>query len=157
MAYSSKHVANYFLRRAFREGRSLDPLQIQKLVYISHGRFMAQQPGVIPLIRESFLAWPYGPVEKKLYHHFKQYGGGPIKSLASSPLRTPEISASDLATLAILDAVWEEYGELSGLELSRMTHQPGSPWAITIKEKGEGAVIDNSLIRDHYIEKQARP
>ena len=32
----------------------------------------------------------------------------------------------------LLDRVWEQYRDFSGVDLSRMTHQPGSPWAAAL-------------------------
>ena len=42
------------------------------------------------------------------------------------------------------------YRSYTAFQLSALTHQPGTPWDITRREHGTGAVIPNELIRDHY-------
>lgn len=57
---SAKAVANHFLELAWSDGTTLNPMQIQKLVYIAHGWHLAITEK--PLIHESVEAWTYGPV-----------------------------------------------------------------------------------------------
>lgn len=59
VGYSAKAVANYFLAQYGKHG--LNPLKLQKLVYIAHGWNLAvrNQPLVDNELPE---AWEYGPV-----------------------------------------------------------------------------------------------
>ena len=76
MAYSAKAIANYFLRRAKDDGRTLDHLQLQKLVYFAHAVYFNQMKE--PLIVDPVFAWKHGPVIQTLYDELKCYGNGPI-------------------------------------------------------------------------------
>lgn len=149
-----KHVANCFLEWDFRDNcPTITPLKLQKLVYCLHGWHLAITG--LPAIDRHFEAWPYGPVEEDLYHIFKNYGNQPISDYAKSWEGDTEtaymVLLDDNRKFGdILDFTILRYMPLSALELSTLTHQPGTPWAIT-KEKGE-AVIDNDLIRDHFRE-----
>jgi uncharacterized phage-associated protein len=133
--YSSKAVANYFLERAKQEGISLTPMQLIKLVYFAHGWCLAIFDR--PLIDEQVQAWQFGPVIPSLYHEFKIFGNQPvteeatkIELLAGKRLRftAPNIPQDDSETRALLGKVWQVYSKLSALKLSRLTHQPNSPW-----------------------------
>jgi len=42
------------------------------------------------------------------------------------------------------------YSDYTGIQLSGLTHQSGSPWATTIEMLGSNAVIPNDLIKKYY-------
>lgn len=155
--HPSLAIANYFIRRATEGGgEGIDPLKLQKLIYFAHGWHLAITGR--PLLNEPIEAWTYGPVVPTVYHTFKAYGG----DLIDFPSRKVDgaglpyaVSAEDTETLAILDRVWATYQHYSGLELSAMTHEAGSPWATTREEAERegltmGKDIPNSLIRDAF-------
>ena len=132
MPYSAKAVANYFLDLASGDGKTLDPMQIQKLVYYAHGWHLAIIEN--PLIDENVEAWRWGPVIPSLYHEFKRFGSGPISGHAHRVrmiagglvLSTPRIEetiedGSIELTKAILNQIWKVYGDFTGLQLSTMT------------------------------------
>ena len=50
----------------------------------------------------------------------------------------------------VLDAVLEEYGELTGSDLINMTHGPGSPWKQYYR-RAAGQEIPDSAIKEHYL------
>jgi uncharacterized phage-associated protein len=60
MPHEVKIVANDFLDLARRDGEILDPMKIQKLVYLAHGWHLALHGPA--LIKQQVEAWPYGPV-----------------------------------------------------------------------------------------------
>jgi uncharacterized phage-associated protein len=141
MAYSAKAVANCFLDLAGELRANVDPLKMQKLVYFAHGWHLALRDS--ELIRESVEAWPHGPVIAVLYHEFKRWGNAPIRKHATavdSTGRTLVVPTLDAECIweanadeakAIIRRVWDVYGKYSGLQLSAMTHQAGTPWAAT--------------------------
>lgn len=120
------------------------PMQILKLVYIAHGWML----GIVgdPLIRQDVEAWKYGPVVPEVYHRYKPFGGFPI---VMSTREQDELPPDQLALVAAVERVYRRF---NGLQLSTMTHQPGSPWHITVQKYGKdaNAVIRNELIRRHY-------
>lgn len=163
MAYDARAVANYFLDLASKEGRPLDPMGIQKLVYFAHGWNLAIFGA--PLIQQRVEAWEYGPVIADLYQAFREFGRHPItrpaKKFEYDPITgrlvesTPTIPDTEETkdTRALLDRVWESNKHLTSIQLSNLTHLPGSPWSIARNEGKQE--IDDSLIRQ-YIEDQAR-
>ena len=56
----------------------------------------------------------------------------------------------------LIDGVLQNYGALSGSDLSELTHEQGTPWARTRSDKGlrDGAwadtVIDNDVIQRYF-------
>ena len=163
MAYDARAVANYFLDLASKEGRSLDPMGIQKLVYFAHGWNLAIYGS--PLLQQRVEAWDYGPVIADLYQAFREFGPNPITRAAKKyefdPITglvsesIPNISESEDAknTRALIERVWESYKHLTSIQLSNLTHLPGSPWTLA-RQEGKRE-IDDTLIRE-YIQHQAQ-
>ena len=158
--YDPKAIANFFLALAETEGRSITPLQLTKLVYIAHGWHLGLTGQ--PLLNENPEAWQYGPVLPSIYHEFKNFGNAAITMRATEfDLRTfglKEVTLPNDQTTEplkkFLREVWHIYGKKSGLELSSLTHQPGTPWYKTWFESGgnarKGVDIPDQLIREHY-------
>lgn len=151
--YSAKAIANYFLDKADEDSISLTPMKIIKLVYIAHGWYLALTGK--PLIKDYVEAWTYGPVIPDLYHEFKKYGNQPIQEYATE-IVTPTVNTlpHDLpfSIEQFLDKVWEVYKRFTAVQLSQMTHQPLTPWAITINDSSgqKNPIISDDLIRDYY-------
>lgn len=161
MGYSAKAIANYFLELADKEDAKITPLKIQKLVYIAHGWYLALYDE--PLVEDELAeAWEYGPVFPSIYHEFKHFGGDPINESAIEleynefleewKVREPCIDLRDKKTQSFLNHIWKLYKEFSGGQLSSLTHEEGTPWEKTRKEKGaiRNAHIENQDIREYY-------
>lgn len=156
---SPKSIANYFLDLARKNGETLSPMKLQKLVYYAHGWY-AGYTGQ-PLINEEIEAWQYGPVIPSLYYAFKPYGAGAIKEKASDweGNRFLEVSVPDDPNIrSFLDNVWDSYGKYTGIALSEMTHAGGSPWHKTweICKGVKNTDIPFDIIRDHFAEAAGR-
>ena len=144
--YSSVIVANRFLELAEAKGDKLTPMQLLKLVYIAHGWMLGLYGR--PLIREQVEAWQYGPVIPSLYSHVRSYKGSPINGKISSIFaRGGELGAEEED---IISQVYEAYGQMPGMRLSRITHAAGTPWSQTYEPGSFGAVIPTDLIEEHY-------
>ena len=164
MGYPAKAIANYFLELARKEGKELSPLQIQKLVYIAHGWYLALYGIENPLVDDEYAeAWEYGPVFPSLYHEFKEFGAGSISRFAVETqyvdfleekwtTEVPSIKENDLKTQAFLDHIWNLHKGLSGGQLINLTHKENSPWEQTRNESGNirNADIDNRVIEKYY-------
>ncbi len=51
--------------------------------------------------------------------------------------------------MKVIRAVWNSYGDYSGIELSAMTHKEGTPW-YQMYERGKRNEIPNKTIQDYY-------
>lgn len=143
--HDARAVANYLLRCA-EGGKGLTPLQVQKLVYFCHAWML----GVYgePLLTQPFQAWLYGPVVPVLYRSLKSFGSEPVDRLIGGF----EVARLGEQERRIVDQVFERYGHLSGTELMKLTHIPGSPWYQVYfdPQRGRTAVIPDDLIRRYY-------
>lgn len=134
-------VSERLLFRAADPRHVLTPMQVIKLVYISHGWML----GLLdqPLITEPVEAWRYGPVVRSVYRKYRQYRGNPIAELGAPHDEQLAQQQQDL-----IDQVFQRYGGYTGIQLSRLTHQPDTPWAIAWRSGM--SIIPNELIRVHY-------
>ncbi len=120
-------------------------MHLIKLVYLCHGWLLALDDR--PLIFEQVEAWRYGPVVPSIYHAYKFFGGSPIDVDTSD--RTGDFDDGQQQAIQFVDGT---YGHLSAIQLSALTHRPGTPWDVTRRLYGIGYPIENSLIRNHFKE-----
>ena len=78
-------------------------------------------------------------------HTYKAFGGSPITVVPQD--RTDSMSQQQARMIA---AVIDAYKDYSALQLSNITHQPGTPWYETYHTWGDGCIIPNELIQDFY-------
>lgn len=118
-------------------------MHVIKLVYLCHGWVLGLKDE--PLIIEPVEAWRYGPVVPSTYHAYKAFGGQPITVV-------PQDRADDMDSMQsrMIAAVLDAYRNYSAVQLSNITHQPGTPWYETYHLWGENCIIPNELIRDFY-------
>lgn len=161
MAYSSLEIANAFLDIAKQNSCSdVTPMKLQKLVYFAQGWHL----GVTntPLIDEQIEAWKYGPVVPNLYQAAKKFGNKPITgSLTQLTCGTdlklyeqePRLDENEFARLSdFLNWIWKQYGSYSGVVLSNLTHQAGTPWHNTLAQYG-GTIPNHTDISSEEIKK----
>jgi uncharacterized phage-associated protein len=137
--YDALAIANEFLDLASKEGTRLDHLKLQKLLYCAHGWYLALTGK--PLLREHVEAWAYGPVVPTVYHEFKRFGSGeifePALRLGRDETGKPALVAHRVSLKdydqAVIQQVWQAYRNFTGLQMSSLTHTPGSAWDKTIK------------------------
>jgi uncharacterized phage-associated protein len=141
---NSVTVANRLLANAKTDGRTLTPLQILKLVYLAHAWSLGLYAR--PLITDEIQAWQYGPVIPSLYDRMKDYRGNPV----TAPLPTFQNESLSPSQSRLIEQVNDLYGDMTGPELSRITHAPGSPWSQVYEPGKFGIPISNDIIRDHY-------
>ena len=136
-------VAKYFLTKAEEEvGDGISNLKLQKLVYYAQAFHLAMYDE--PLFGEVIEAWEHGPVVPVLYHAYKQFGSGNIP--APTDFDPEEL---DVRTAALLDEVYNVFGQYSAWKLRNMTHEE-RPWAEAYPDVEHGRVISRDSMRDFY-------
>lgn len=147
--YDPRAIANEFIER---NGGPLNQMQLQKLVYIAHGWHLAIARK--PLTSDRIEAWDGGPVYRRIWDHFRDYGTSvPEKGKMVDPTTAKPILA-DLTKQQhdVIDHVWSKYGGYSGIELSEMTHEPGTPWSNAYFGRGRNKPLSQIDIQQHFIE-----
>ena len=160
VGHTAMAVANYFVSI---KGAKIRPLKIQKLVYVAHGWHLALYSE--PLVGDEWAeAWEYGPVFPSVYHAFKKFGRRVITEYATewtytddenAVVDTPHIPRTDTRTRVFLNRIWRVYKKFTDIEMSNITHEPGSPWAQVRKSSAgrRNEHIDDEVIRSYYLRK----
>ena len=148
MEHDARSVANELIRRAHERGQAVTPMQVLKLAYYCHAWMLGLYHR--PLLQQPVEAWRYGPVVPEIYHSLRRYGGEPIRRPIDLAVNGIDEHDYDASETNIVDQVSEKYGRLSGIELSRMTHAPGTPWHQIWTKYGRNAVIPDPIIEDYY-------
>lgn len=132
-------VASYILNE---QGR-LSGYQLQKLLYYCQAWCLVTQDR--PLFLEHIRAWEHGPV---VYEVARAHRGRRSVVAADIPGNPEAVSADDQA---VIDAVLESYGSLSGDELELLSHSE-EPWQRSFNgETGiASGVISNDAIEQYY-------
>jgi uncharacterized phage-associated protein len=155
MPNSSLEIANEFLRLAQEEGVQLTQMQLQKLVYLAHGYFLALNGK--PLVEDNVEAWDYGTVFRPLWEALTQYGKAPVRQIirwgdgpgfirGGGKEANAHLSPEEKA---IVGKVWTTYGHYPAFKLSALTHEPNGPWERHYV-KGENRVIPNDSIKEYF-------
>ena len=152
-------VADHILLLAQRGGMRLDPLQLNKLCYITQGFCLAESGN--PAFKDVIEAWMYGPVVKSVYRRFRQYGRMQITHLSDGKtalnrvkyLPGPEEHAGSARlpnhTARAAGRVVSTYGKYSGIELLKMAHYEDTPWH-KVYSPCSNNTIPTKLILEHY-------
>ena len=141
-------IANEFIK--LNGGPPINQMKLQKLVYFAHGWNLAINGA--PLISSNIEAWDGGPVVRAIWNHLRDYGHnaeGGLFGHANGKPYTAEISPAEQA---VIEHVWRKYSGYTGLQLSEMTHQPGTPWANTYFGKQRNWPLSTSDIQQHFTE-----
>ena len=144
--HSCSTVARYLLDLAEKEEKTLTPMKLIKLVYISHGWMLGLHGR--PLIRENTEAWRYGPVIPELYHQVKEFRSKPVDPEKVIP--EPGVREFDPLECRVMNEVFEIYGKRTAIQLSQLTHSKNTPWYETYYRDKGSLVIPDDLIEDHY-------
>jgi len=126
-------VADYVLQRKDRE---FTLLQLIKICYLSYGWCLAIYKE--KLFFERIEAWRYGPVIPELYYALKHFRGEilPPRCIESLVMNDNGVPKLPDKIKKLIDEVVSFYGDLSGVQLSTLTHQKGSPWHKTYRGIG---------------------
>ena len=148
-------IADYVISKG--DGR-FTPLEIIKLVYISHGFTLALEKK--PLIENRIEAWKYGPVIPVIYHALKHNSGSKVSRLQYCGTHIHDESIYDRVEFleraigkrhkAIIDQILKKYDHMNGNDLSNLTHASGTPWSECYKKNKLHIPIPNNIIQKHY-------
>ncbi len=149
MAHDAGVIANMLIKLGAEKNRPFTPMQIIKLVYICHGFMLGLYHR--PLIIQPIEAWKYGPVIETLYASMRKYGGSHVTKEIRTGLSFKSKGKLDEYEQDIVEQVFNKYSYLSGIELSTLTHQEGTPWYIVWHERGgKRGIIPNDIIESYY-------
>jgi uncharacterized phage-associated protein len=145
--HDPRAVANEFIQLS--GNRPFNQMWLQKLVYIANGWNLAINGE--PLTDARIEAWDGGPVYRTIWNHLRDFGSDIKTCLLCRADGTPFKADFSDTEQSIIRRVWDRYGGYSGLELSQMTHQEGTPWNNAYFGKGRNSALNQDDIRRHFV------
>lgn len=145
--HDPRAIANEFIKL---NGGQMNQMKLQKLVYIAHGWNLAINQEA--LVSGRIEAWDGGPVMRSIWNHLRDFGLNALGGLMGRSEREPFVAELSNSEREIINHVWKKYGAYTGLELSNMTHEPGTPWSNAYFGKGRNSSLVQSDIQQHFIE-----
>lgn len=144
--YDPRAIANEFLKL---EGGPMNQMRLQKLVYIANGWNLAINGE--PLTDARIEAWDGGPVYRSIWNHIRDFGYNVKDRFFGMQGERYKANLSD-EEKAVIRHVWKRYSGYTGLQLSKLTHQEGTPWSNAYFGKGRNAPLDQDEIKQHFVE-----
>ena len=112
---------------------------------------------------ENAQAWRWGPVFPELYHEVKWWGSESILEPivvdefddGEFQSNIPKISSEDSFAQKLIKRIWDVYGHMSGIDLSRLTHEKDGPWYKTwsTNSGARNVEIPNETILEYFATK----
>lgn len=121
------------------DGRHLNMSQVQLLLYIAYGVYLAKRGSRI--IPEQPQAWVFGPVFPRAYNRLRKDNGDGKEEFVALSKDRPDI-------LSLLQHTFRRFGFRSAAAIGEPHTDSKSPWGLTCKANPEkwGATIDDELI-----------
>ena len=123
--YNPIHMSNNFLIRSHRQKEPITAMKMQKMLYFLYRDFLKETD--VALFSERFSTWKYGPVLESVYYTYKEFGDKGIKGYGGTPAYSIR-EEDDPLLKEIISRVWNSSLNLNGIDLSKLTHKPGSAW-----------------------------
>ena len=136
--YNANDLARFIIHKFDGEGRPVDNLKLQKLLYFAWVDFYKETHR--SLFNDRIEAWMYGPVVPSVYFTYRLYVAFPIPSGGGYDIESEE-------DRRIIEESLDKYGSKSVGELIRMTHESGTPWSKAYST-GRRSPISFQSIRD---------
>lgn len=151
--YDVRGVANYVLDERQRFGLGTTHLELQKIVYFSHGLCLVRTHA--PLVDGYFEAWDHGPVHPYLYQLLKASGSGQITSrcIDKNLLSGATTVVDGPQNYEIRQLISETVLQLRALTPSQLrakSHAAGGPWHY-IRESANTELASRVRIPDNVI------
>lgn len=157
--YHPRHVANAIILQnedsSWFNKVKLDKQRLQKMLWFLNAWNLAIDEK--PLFTEKFKTHKYGPILESLLYELKYYREPEIKSplLEVCPVSGNGIHVTpppiDENFWKLFNQVWLRYGKFSGLQLSALASEEGSPWEVLKKDNPYSFVdIPDDIICKFY-------
>lgn len=137
-------VARYFVQLdALREDPDVTPMKLQKLLYLAQANYLASTGR--RLFDEPVEAYRHGPV---VHRAWKMFPGKQIISTQSAEsFSTVDDLPEDVE--AFVEAVWEQYKDVSASALRRLTHRQ-EPWVRNYDEDEHRPEIPDADMIEYF-------
>lgn len=125
----------------------ISDLKLQKLLYYAQGVCLSMTGK--KMFSNKIYAWDHGPVVKEVYDVYKKYGSSYITDINDEKNdKIVNNIENNVEISKILNIVYDNFAIYTAWQLRNMTHQVGSPWYNTVRNRE----IDTKTIKKYFDE-----
>lgn len=133
-------IENYLERDLDENVDPLTQMKAIKLLYFAYGRFLVSARS--KLFSSPIIHLQYGPLITEVHKEFNGQRVLDIDKPDEQAFEDYNLVSQDREIMELLTKVNNDYLNYSAYWLSKQTHQPGSPWSLT---------LDHEVIKDQLI------
>lgn len=135
--YSALEISRYIINKCTSEKKYISNLQLQKILYYIQRYYLKKKN--IPLFKEQFQAWQFGPVIPQVYYEYCGSGAMPI-------FERYEVDIDEDVRKDI-DPIIEKKRKMKPWQLVEETHKNGGAWDNVYRQGvGNKCIIPNEFI-----------
>ena len=140
-------IANILLARSFDEAHLINPMKLQRLLYIAACEYL-KEAGSLPFT-ENFAVWAYGPVLQSVHWKFGCFRTRPIKVYGRDALGYVQGYGEtiDRRLEKFLNRAWFSFRDWSTTDLSDLLRKDGSAWYKAFQE-GRETISKEDMLAD---------
>ena len=132
-------VSSYIINYCHSNSISITNLKLQKLLYFCEASYLIETKEKSACFDDEILAWPYGPVVKRIYNLYSNFKNAEI---TVKPKLTSKIKNEN-----IIEITLEVLSPYNAYVLAEMTHSHW-PW-IRAYKMGSNTIITKASIYDY--------
>jgi uncharacterized phage-associated protein len=146
LGHDSRALANEFTRR---ERLPMPQAKIHNLVFISVGWNLAINRE--PLTTDRVEARDGGPVFPIIWKHIRDFGYAKNGPLLCDRHTVPYVADLTAGEREVIERVWIRYGQLTALELARLSLTEGTPWSNAFFGRHRNAPISHAEMERCFV------
>lgn len=145
-------VANYFIKKAQENNKSITNKKLQKLLYYAQAWSWTLRNQ--KMFDQDIEAWIHGPAIPIIYQKYMQFGPDDfVNKFSTSDLKISDLSEQETE---FLDEVWDIYGKYNANDLEILSHSE-APWQEARQDlqpfESSNNVISLASMKKYYGEK----
>lgn len=140
-------IANILLARSFDEAHLINPMKLQRLLYIAVCEYL-KECGKLPFT-ENFVVWAYGPVLQSVYWKFGCFQDRLIGVYGRDALGNVQGQGEfiDGRLERCVNRAWFSFRAWSAADLSNLLRKDGSAWYKAFQE-GRETISKEDMLAD---------
>lgn len=146
--YNVFEICNYFINKSLRENILINPMKLQKIIYIAYGLYLVESNE--KLFKEGIESGPFGPVITKVYNKTCRYGNNYINEPIGYNFSYLKKKIKNSKDLKFLCDVWDACKDINVIGLANFSNSDDSPWALTKNYDTKNCIITDDIIKNYF-------
>jgi uncharacterized phage-associated protein len=139
--FTHRKVAQMAAVFASKQGGTINVLKLSKLLYLADRESMSRYG--VPISFDNLVSMDHGPVLSRTLNLINGCVGGSGAAQVRKKFTRADLDELSTADLAVIDAVWTQFGRMDQWALSEYTHKNCAEW---VDPKGSSVGIEETTV-----------